>query len=35
MWTHLERQKGGIGMRGPGKRKSKPTEGLSATELLY
>lgn len=24
-WTHLERQKGGIGLRGPGKPSSKPT----------
>jgi len=32
MWTHLERQRGGIGMRGPGKQKLKPTVGLYATK---
>jgi GTP-binding protein HflX len=25
LWTHLERQRGGIGMRGPGETRSKPT----------
>ena len=28
-WTHLSRQKGGIGTKGPGKRRSKPTAGSS------
>lgn len=27
MWTHLERQRGGIGMRGPGETEMKQTEG--------
>lgn len=28
LWTHLERQRGGIGMRGPGRQKLKPTAEL-------
>ena len=26
-WTHLERQKGGIGLRGPARPSSRPTAG--------
>lgn len=29
LWTHLERQRGGIGLRGPAKQSLKPTEELS------
>jgi GTPase len=31
LWTHLERQRGGIGMRGPAKKRSKPTAASCAT----
>ena len=31
LWTHLERQKGGIGLRGPGERSSNWTAGASRT----
>lgn len=31
MWTHLQKQKGGIGMKGPGRKKSRRTAGSSAT----
>ncbi len=34
LWTHLERQRGGIGMRGPGKQKSKQTAELFVTKSL-
>ena len=35
LWTHLERQKGGIGMRDWGKPRLKPIEGLFLRKLLY
>ena len=31
MWTHLERQRGGIGLRGPGETEIERTDGLCAT----
>lgn len=33
MWTHLERQRGGIGLRGPVRQKLKPTEGSSVIKF--
>lgn len=35
MWTHLSKQRGGIGLRDRGKRKLKPTVVLSGTGFLY
>lgn len=35
LWTHLERQRGGIGMRGLGKRKLKPIGVLFVTVSPY
>ena len=35
MWTHLERQKGGIGMRGPGETQIETDRRIIQQRLLY
>ena len=35
MWTHLERQRGGIGLRGPGETEIETDRRISATEFPY
>ena len=35
MWTHLERQKGGIGMRGPGETEIETDRRIVEIKLPY
>ena len=35
MWTHLERQKGGIGMRGPGETQIETDRQIIRNKIAY